>query len=444
MTPLARGGFFFAIALLSVGCDHSSRTLKMRTALDAWQPAVAIKELDKELGVKNDRERPKKLDGDKAILVLDRATLQQALTQYELSEGDYQAADKAIDMLDLSHNAGDSIGKYIFSDSVGRYVAPPYEKLLINTLNILNYLELNDLSGARVEARRLAIMHKYYKDRLHQNNAAMGLGGLLAGFVFEQSGDANEALHYYDDALATGSYPALSESIARAMMNGSYETPRLRAAAASAPANASGDSGELLLVIGYGRVPHKIAERMPIGLALTAVSGSIHPSNVSAANKLAAQGLVTWVNFPTLAPAPPGGYGTASATVDGAVVNTSDVADLAGEARREWKTVEAATIVSAITRLVTRYAAGEAARAAAGSNELIGVLASLATQGILTALDTPDTRSWETLPARVSVARITVPAGRRRVVLSARGVTRTQEVDIQKNGWGVVTLMALR
>ena len=56
-----------------------------------------------------------------------------------------RAADKAIDMLDLAHNAGDSIGEYVFSGSSGRYEAPPYEKLMINTLNMLNYLETRDL-----------------------------------------------------------------------------------------------------------------------------------------------------------------------------------------------------------------------------------------------------------------------------------------------------------
>ena len=33
------------------------------------------------------------------------------------------AADEAINMLDLAHNAGDSIGEYIFSGSSGRYRA---------------------------------------------------------------------------------------------------------------------------------------------------------------------------------------------------------------------------------------------------------------------------------------------------------------------------------
>ena len=73
--------------------------------------------------------------------MLDRASIQQGLGEFPLSKRDFEAADKAIDMLDLAHNAADSIGEYVFSGSSGRYQAPPYEKLMINTLNMVNYLE---------------------------------------------------------------------------------------------------------------------------------------------------------------------------------------------------------------------------------------------------------------------------------------------------------------
>ena len=59
-------------------------------------------------------------------------------------------------------------------------------------------------------------------------------------------------------------------------------------------------------------------------------------------------------------------------------------------------------------------------------------------------LDTPDTRSWETLPARVAIARIRVPAGKHAIHLEARGVRRDVTVDVDKGGVKVVSLMALR
>src|SRR5262245_5855669 len=197
-----------AAALTLAGCGgHELRTLPVRTALDAGQPRNAIQAVNHALGVDSDKELPKDFGGDNALLVLDRGTIQQSLTQFKLSQQDFQASDKAIDMLDLAHNAGDSIGEYVFSASASRYVAPPYEKLLINTLNMMNYLESADLAGAKVEARRLAVMQRYIKDELKEShNSIVGLGSFLAGFVYEKSGDADEALRYYDEALGYASY----------------------------------------------------------------------------------------------------------------------------------------------------------------------------------------------------------------------------------------------
>ena len=72
------------------------------------------------------------------------------------------------------------------------------------------------------------------------------------------------------------------------------------------------------------------------------------------------------------------------------------------------------------------------------------ILVSLGAQATLTAFDTPDTRSWETLPARVAIARVRLPAGKHTVHLEARGVRRDVTVDVEKGGWQVVSLMALR
>jgi hypothetical protein len=190
-------------------------------------------------------------------------------------------------------------------------------------------------------------------------------------------------------------------------------------------------------------VPHKVAERVPIGLALTYFSGALAPNDVAAANKIAAQGLVTWINYPSLAPGQ-GKYEIPSCTLDGRYVQLEEAVDVDRAVRAEWKKIEGKIIVSAITRLIARFAVGQGIQAAAGKDNVVGLLASLGAQATLTALDTPDTRSWETLPSRVAIARVRLPPGRHHVVIDARGWTRTQDIQVEKNGWQVVSLMALR
>ena len=437
------------IAVLSVyvgGCGgHAARTLKMRTALDQGQPRAAISALNEELDVKTDRDMPAKVIGDDALLVLDRATIQQSLAQFDASKRDFSEADKAIDMLDLAHNAGDSIGQYVFSDSAGKYVAPPYEKLLINTLNLMNYLETGDLSGAKVEARRLTVMQRYITESLKEkDNAVVGLGGFLAGYTYEKSGDIDEALRYYDDALAFSGYNSLKDPVRALASQGTYSSPRLKTLVGEGAAPAKDDEGgEIVFVVGYGRVPHKIPQRIPIGLALTLVSADMHPGDVTAANKLATQGLVTWINFPTLAPET-GQYEIPSCKLDNNFVQLEEAVDVSRQVRSEWKKIEGKIIISAITRLIARLAVGEGIQQASGKGSIAGFVASLAVQGTLSALDTPDTRSWETLPARIAIARVRVPAGKHAVHIDARGVSRKQEVNVAKGGWAVVSLMALR
>jgi len=319
---------------------------------------------------------------------------------------------------------------------------------MINTLDMINYLEQRDLNGARVEARRLSVMQKYYRDALKQpNNPVLGLGSLLAGFTFEKSGETDEALRYYDEALAFSGYSSLQDPIARLAALGSYRSPRLKALIEKrdpAEAQEHEDGGEVLFVVGYGRVPHKVAERIPIGLALTLFADALSPGDREGANKLAAQGLVTWINFPTLAPGQ-GSYSIPQVRVGNRSIQLEEAVNVEREVRAEWKKIEGKIIVSAITRMVTRLLVGKGIEAAAGKeNAIIGLLGSLAAQATLSALDTPDTRSWETLPARVSVARVRLPAGRHQVMLDARGWQRSQEIVVEKGSWQVISLMGLR
>ena len=446
---LLGGAAFCVLAQTLAACGgHEVRTLPIRTALDAGNPREAIAHINDELGVKSDKELPSEMQGDNALLVLDRGTIQQSLAQFQQSEQDFQAADKAIDMLDLAHNAGDSIGEYVFSGSSGRYVAPPYEKLLINTLNMINYLETGDLGGAKVEARRLAVVQRYFRDELKEaNNTILGLGAFLAGFAYEQSGNVDEALRYYDDALSFGGFDLLLPAVRRLAPRASYKSPRITKALAEVDgkedARTGEDDADLVCVVGYGRVPHKIPKRIPIGLALTILADDIEPANARAANRLATKGLVTWINYPTLAPAQ-GGYGVPTCTVDGKNIPMTEAVNVSAEVAAQWRKVEGKILASAVTRLIARYAVGEGIEAAGGKQNPIALLASLGAQVTLTALDKPDTRSWETLPARVAVGRVRVAPGRHTVVATARGVSRTQPIEVEQGGWATVSLQALR
>jgi hypothetical protein len=463
----AQTAIVVALAFSLAGCGgHASRTKEARSALDAGHPQRALALLNQEMGVDRADQLPKDLGGDSALLILDRAMVLQQLDRYELSSRDLEAADKQVQVLDLSRNAGADLGRYLFSDSSGPYRAPAYEKLMINTMNMVNYLVRGDLNGSRIEARRFSVMQKFIDEHEDPGRGLLGPGSYLAGFVFEKSGRAQEAIRYYDEALKYGKYPSLSEPVRRLAAQTSYRSPRIRAilgdddpsqkppepapeaqtdsekpAEPAPPVPEEPAQAELLVIVSFGRVPAKVAKRVPIGLALTYASGALSPTDRAKADRLAAQGLVTWINYPELGRGR-GQYDIPEFALDGAWQKLEGILAVDREAQRAWEKAKGAVIASAITRMITRIIAGEAVRRGAGGGG-VGLILGLATQATMVAADTPDTRSWATLPARIAFGRMWIKPGRHRITLGARSIRKEQMVTVRPGGWAVVNLTVL-
>jgi tetratricopeptide (TPR) repeat protein len=454
-----------ALALTLAGCaSHSDYTKDARTALDQGRTKDALAQYNEALDVESAKDLPEKIGGDNVLFILDRAVVLQALKEDKLSSRDLEIADKQIEVLDFSRSSVADIGKYMFSDDTGPYKAPSYEKLMINTLNMVNYLVRRDLNGARIEARRFSVMQRHLKDSKGTREALNVPGSYLAGFAFEKSKQVDEALRYYDEALVNGELRSLDDTIVRLAAQSSYRSPRItavlerRATALTAPATAPAattavpavdpakvvptEPAEVLVVINYGRVPAKVARRIPIGLALTYASGAISPYDQGRANRLAAQGLVTWVNYPELGE-PRGTWSSPLLRVDGQSRSLDPAIAIDQEAKRAWSEVRGSVVASAITRMITRIVAGEAVNRASGG-DTIGILLSLATQATLTATDTPDTRSWSTLPARMALGRLSVAPGVHWIELEARGRRERYKIDVKPGDWVVLNLTVLR
>jgi hypothetical protein len=454
-----------ALALTLAACaSHSDYTKDARSALDQGRTKDALAQYNEALDVDSAKDLPEKIGGDNVLFILDRAVVLQALKDDKLSSRDLEVADKQIEVLDFSRSTVADIGKYMFSDDSGPYKAPSYEKLMINTLNMINYLVRRDLNGARIEARRLTVMQRHLKDSKGTREALNVPGSYLAGFVFEKSKQPDEALRYYDEALVNGELRSLDDAIVRLSTQSSYRSPRITsvlerrsgsagsappAAAATTPvattataAPAVSDAAEVLVVINYGRVPAKVARRIPIGLALTYASGAISPYDQGRANRLAAQGLVTWVNYPELGE-PRGTWSSPLLMVDGQSRSLEGAIAIDREAKQAWNEVRGSVVASAITRMITRIVAGEVTNRASGGGTL-GTLLSLATQATLTATDTPDTRSWSTLPARMALGRFSVAPGTHWIDLEARGRRERYKIDVKPGDWVVLNLTVLR
>lgn len=435
----------------ALGCaTYSDHTEAARNFAHLGDYDSAIVELDKLLGVEDGHALPERFRDDSALVLLERGMLHQARGDYDGSRKDLEIADKQLELLDLSNTAIQGVARYFYSDSAGPYRISPIERLSLNAMNILNYLAVGDLRGARVEAKRFTVMRNYLKDT-KPNYAHGAIGSYLAGFVHEQLDEGGRAMRHYNDALEGGHIESLAEPVRALAARVSVRGPNVKSLLdyAASAASAAGEpavrgGGEILVVVGVGRVPFKIPKRMPIGAAVGFIAADI-TDNLDVLERSVFKVLI----FPELVPAL-GTYATAHTRIDGASVEMDTVTDFGAELVREYEQIKPKIIAAAVTRMIARAVIAEGARAAGkevgGGAEAFAVLASLLSESLLVAADKPDTRSWTLLPNKMMVSRTRVSAGPHQVDVGLGvGDSNWQSfaVDVPENGYALVVVMPL-
>ena len=123
----------------------------------------AVGAVNQVIGVGSADQLPDRWGGSRALAVLERGVLQQALAAYDVSARDLSAAEQELELLDLKLDPVGTLGSYLYSDSVKTYKTPPTERLAVNACRPLiqetapvgdpqNVLAI-DLVVQRVEAK---------------------------------------------------------------------------------------------------------------------------------------------------------------------------------------------------------------------------------------------------------------------------------------------------
>lgn len=433
-------GLLAACVGVAPGCaTYSDRMQKARAATTAGDYAEAIEQLDKAIGVDEPDRIPDKFKSETALTILERATLKQASETYPSSARDFSAADKGLELLDIANDTAGDIGKYVFSDSATKYRSSPTEKLALNGFNMLNYLAVGDLSGARVESRRFSVMQKYLSD-FDPKSAHVAFGSYVAGFTLEGLGEYGAAMRYYDEALQERSFESLRGPVERLSKLTDYRGKRIAeflAASPPAPAVAD-DDPELLVVVSVGRVPHKVPERMPIGMAV-----GIAGSYISGNPEVLGYSAMKFIIYPKLVPSE-SVIGSAGLQIDGRSAELELASNLGLEIGREYEELKPRIIGAALSRMIVRAAAAEGMRQAGKQQgDGLGWALALLTEASLAAMDKPDTRSWIFLPDRVYVHRARVKPGKHDLTINLGSAgSRTATVDLPKGSFATIVVTA--
>jgi len=431
---------------LTACATYSDRTQLAREALRVADYEASLTQFNKLLEVRDRTELPAEWKHNVPLVVLERATVLQAMGDYDWSARDFQAADKELELLDIARDGAGKVGQYIYSDSATKYKTSPTEKLSLNAMNLCNYLVRGQLDGAKIEAKRFTVMRTYFRDHdpEHEHGA---FGSYLAGVVYERLGNADEALRYYEEALQERDFATLRTVVPRLATRGSYRGPRITAYLARATAaDLAPGTGEVLVVAKVGLVPYKVPMRIPIGAAI-----GLAGTYITGDPRILEHSMFKVVSYPELQEAHTL-FSSAQVAVDGDEIPVDFASDLAAEIAAEYEELRPKILGAAITRMIVRAAAAEGARAAGrqaeGVGGLVGFLAAAAVEGTLVALDKPDTRSWSTLPGRVFIGRQRVAAGRHQVEVALTGPggqeRRVYDVDVPADGFVVLDVTSLR
>ena len=379
----------FAFGCLALfGCGYNATILETRSALDEHNPEAALYRIDQGLGVASPTELPRSLDGDKALLVLQRASLLQALGRYEDSRRDFAAADTALDELDVSRSrrvrqtmklvgfigtSAERGGKVVSVKELAEvcnaesptleYEASPTERALLTTLNVANWLALGDARGAVVEARRLEVAARFAHDHGDvTTEKTIAFGETLGAFAAERADGASESELVV--LFARGRAPAKSFA---------------NAAPSEVEAKIGGAVSPEILALGKKRIAQEAAA---------------HPTVYGV-------GQSTTTRVPTLSPEEPG---AGELTVDGERVAPQWTLDVAAAITDEWARVEK-------RHLAACYVCG---------------------------CPSADLRGWETLPATLGVVRAKLAPGKHVVEGGRVPIT----IDLAPGEWKTIVVTA--
>lgn len=428
-----------ALAALSGCATYTDNLAGASLAAYSANYPSAIQSVNHFMGVERSDELPSKWGADSSLATLERGVLHQAVESYKNSSRDLTAAEQQVELLELTRDPVGTLGGYIYSDSAKPYAAPPSERLALNALNLLNSLAVGDLSAAAVEARRFQVMREYLQTQGISERGVASFGTYLSGFVFEKMGEGDRALRYYEETLAASPQASLTRPVTRLARANVYRGPNVRTVLEKKAAVDRDPSGELLVVVGFGRVAHKVPERMPIGAAI-----GIAGSYVTQDYRWLTRGATKVVVYPELVPTQSSLYGQPAVRVDGREVPAEPLMDLDAAVRREYQDMKPKIIAAALVRVASRAAVSEGVRAAGKrKDDALGEVLGILVEGAMVATDRPDTRSWTMLPGKVAVARVPATAGSHEVVVDIPGnpsVHRTMTVNVSDNGYAAVVV----
>lgn len=176
-------------ALWLTGCATHSETFRVvEQNLANQQPELALQALDKQKGSRT----------DEVLYLLNKAMLLRIAGDYQASTASFEAAQQRMEALSaLSlREQGTSL---IINDSTRSYVGEPFEQVMVHVYKALNYLQLGQRDGARVEALQIDLKLRELGEKSGKH-LGEAFPRYLTGIIYEDFGEWSDAMIAYRKA----------------------------------------------------------------------------------------------------------------------------------------------------------------------------------------------------------------------------------------------------
>lgn len=398
------------ICLIASGCAGGNVFSRLDRNLANGDCPAAIALVDESDGAYGSNQR--------LIYLLDAAMVYMQCGNLDAAQSNFRSAEDLAERLwteSISRNAL----SLVTSDSVLAYAGEDFERVMIHLMSAIGYLQAGQPEDALVEARRLDTLLAVFNDKYEKKNVyrADAFARYLSGILHEADGawddafiDYRRAVEVYrEDYRAYGT--ALPDMLLADLVRAASAADRMADIEGLVSADpidplrrsdGTPDTGSVVFITFAGYAPQKVQDMVVIPTRHGPVG----------------------VAFPRMVVTPPRCSQGRLNLYGGDHFFESDlvlVEDINRIAVKNLEDRKGRILAKAIARAVAKQVAiHKIARSSDNRNDQRTIEAILNLVNIL-VVERADTRSWRTLPGRIYMTRMHVPAGVYAVELQACG-----------------------
>ena len=177
------------------GCADYRRALERSSALalsGEYDGALAV--LEKSSLARSDKNR--------LLFLMEKGLLLHLDGEYVRSNEVFEEADRLVEQLFTRSLSAETLS-FVTNDHLIAYSGADYETVYLNYYKALNFLNLGDLEGARIESRKIDQKLNYFADTFGGGDRFKESAylRLLTGLIYEALGEHNDAFIAYRKSL---------------------------------------------------------------------------------------------------------------------------------------------------------------------------------------------------------------------------------------------------